>query len=301
MRIGVLGAADSWYLHDLQRAAGARHEVMPVAFTRMAGGIGRGRAWSVAQSGQESFSSFDALLVRAMPPGSLEQVVFRMDLLGRWEEAGGVVVNPARAIEAAVDKYLALARLAQAGLDVPHTLVCQTAEEAMEAFHLLGKNVVLKPLFGAEGRGLTRLEDEDLALRAFTMLEQLGAVLYLQEFVPHPGHDIRLFVSGSQVLAMKRRNPADWRTNVSRGARVERHRPSATEVEIGCRAARAVGASLVGVDLLPARDGRQLVLEVNAAPGWRGLARALQLDVSSIVLRHLQHQVENRSPFPATL
>ena len=296
MRIAVLGAAESWYLQDLRRAAEGIHQVTPLAFTRLAGGVSvgeqgekrGGKQGPIAYSGSESFADYDAILVRAMPAGSLEQVVFRMDLLGQWEAAGGVVVNPARAIETAVDKYLALARLHQAGLATPRTLVCQTVDEAMEGFRMLGSDIVLKPLFGAEGRGIARLNDEALAWRAFKTLEQLQAVLYLQEFVAHPGFDLRLFVAGSRVWGMKRCNPDDWRTNVSRGATTEAHEPSEEEVEIARQAARAVGASLAGIDLLPARDGRRLVLEVNAAPGWRGLARALKIDVSAIVLQHVQ-------------
>ena len=66
--------------------------------------------------GGRDLAEFDAVLVRTMPPGSLEQVVFRMDCLGRYEAAGGVVINPARAIEAAVDKFLTSAKLQAAGL-----------------------------------------------------------------------------------------------------------------------------------------------------------------------------------------
>ena len=54
-----------------------------------------------------------------MPPGSLEQVVFRMDALHRVAAAGVPVLNPPRAVEAAVDKYLTLSLLEQAGLPVP--------------------------------------------------------------------------------------------------------------------------------------------------------------------------------------
>ena len=37
----------------------------------------------------------------------------------------------------------------------------------MAAFELLGSDVVIKPLFGSEGRGITRLQDAALAERAF--------------------------------------------------------------------------------------------------------------------------------------
>ena len=88
-----------------------------------------------------------------MPPGSLEQVVFRMDALHRLAAAGVPVLNPPRAVEAAVDKYLTLALLAAAGLPVPSTWTGQSAAEALAAFEELGGDVVVKPLFGSEGRG----------------------------------------------------------------------------------------------------------------------------------------------------
>ncbi len=145
-----------------------------------------------------------------------------MDLLGQLESLGKPVVNPGRAIEAAVDKYLASAKLAAAGLRTPPTLVCQTADAALAAFEQLGGDVVVKPLFGAEGRGITRLQDEALAQRAFGMLAGLGAVLYVQPFIAHDGYDLRVLVVGDDAWVMRRTNPLDWRTNVSRGARPSR-------------------------------------------------------------------------------
>jgi RimK family alpha-L-glutamate ligase len=154
----------------------------------------------------------------------------------------------------------------------------------MAAFAALDGDIVLKPLFGSEGRGITRLTDEALALRAFKMLAQLGAVLYLQEFIPHQGHDIRLLVIGDRILSMRRRNKLDWRTNISRGATAEAFTPDDTLVELARRAAAAVHAPLAGVDLLPGRDGRLYTIEVNAVPGWKGLAKALNIDVARLVI-----------------
>src|SRR5207253_5240277 len=101
------------------------------------------------------------------------------------------------------------------------TIACQTADDAMIAFEALGGDVVVKPLFGSEGRGITRLNDEALALRAFKMLAGLGAVLYVQEFISHEGYDCRLLLIGDDIFAMRRTSTSDWRTNVSRGAATE--------------------------------------------------------------------------------
>lgn len=289
MRFAVLAAPESWYARDLARAAGDDHEVVTLPFSEIRGTVGGPQTQISTASTQ--LTEFDAVLVRTMPPGSLEQVVFRMDCLGRYEAAGGTVINPARAIEAAVDKFLTTARLAAAGLRVPRTICCQTADEALTAFAELGGDVVLKPLFGSEGRGITRLNDEALALRAFKMLAQLGAVLYLQEFIPHEGHDIRLLVIGERILAMRRHNQLDWRTNISRGAVAEAFKPDDSLLEMARRGAAAVGAPLAGVDLLPGRDGVIYAIEVNAVPGWKGLARALDVDVARLVIDYVASAV----------
>jgi RimK family alpha-L-glutamate ligase len=292
VRFAVLAALESWYLRDLARAAGGQHEIVQVPFGEMVGRISNPLRTAIA-AGQD-LCEFDAVLVRTMPPGSLEQVVFRMDCLGRYEAAGGVVINPARAVEAAVDKFLTSAKLAEAGLLTPRTICCQTADDAMAAFAELGGDVVLKPLFGSEGRGITRLNDEALALRAFKMLAQLGAVLYLQEFIEHEGADLRLLVIGERILGMRRRNPLDWRTNVSRGAKAEAFTPTDELVVMARSAAAAVSAPLAGVDILPGRDGRLYTIEVNAVPGWQGLSRATGIDVAALVLEFVEGEVRSR-------
>jgi ribosomal protein S6--L-glutamate ligase len=222
-----------------------------------------------------------------MPPGSLEQVVFRMDLLHRARAAGVMVLNSPAALESCVDKYLATAKLAGAGLPVPATAVCQHADAAIEAFHALGGDVVVKPLFGSEGRGMVRVSDPDLAWRTFRTLERTQAVLYLQTFVPHPGWDLRVLLLGGRVLgAMRRHARDDWRTNVAQGGRAEAVTPTADEERLALQAANAVGADFAGVDLLPADSG-YVVLEVNAVPGWRALAPACGVDVAAAVVEHL--------------
>jgi ribosomal protein S6--L-glutamate ligase len=154
----------------------------------------------------------------------------------------------------------------------------------MEAFQRLGGDVVLKPLFGSEGRGIARLQDEALALRAFKLLEELRAVLYLQEFVPHEGFDIRVLILGRQAWGMKRRNPLDWRTNVSRGATTEPLELDERILEMAHTAAAAIDAPLAGVDLLPGRDGELYAIEVNAVPGWKALAATQGVDIARAIL-----------------
>jgi ribosomal protein S6--L-glutamate ligase len=216
-----------------------------------------------------------------------------MDALHRVAASGIRVVNPPRSLEAAVDKYLACCRLEAAGLPVPATAACENWEDALEAFETLGGDVVVKPVFGSEGKGITRITDSDVAYRVFRTLERLGSVLYLQQFIPHKGSDLRALVLGDRILAaMKRRHDSDWRTNIARGARGEPVELPGPQAELALRAARAIGAHIAGVDLLPGRDGRTYLLEVNAVPGWRTLAQVTDVDVADAVLRYLHDPLQ---------
>jgi RimK family alpha-L-glutamate ligase len=277
MRIAILSSGNGWHARDLQRAATLLgHTAKPIDFRRVLAAV----------PNHTSLSAHDAVIVRTMPPGSLEQVVFRMDVLHQLEAAGRRVLNPPRALEICVDKYLASARLDAAGLPTPPTIVCQDAEAAIEAFNKLGGDVVVKPLFGSEGKGMVRVSDIEIAWRTFRTLERLQNVLYVQQFIRHPGWDLRVFVIDNRVLtAMRRHAKNDWRTNVAQGGRGECVKPTAEEERLALTAARAVGTAVAGIDLLPRPDGGYYVLEVNAVPGWRALAPTTGIDVAREIVR----------------
>jgi ribosomal protein S6--L-glutamate ligase len=190
-----------------------------------------------------------------------------------------------------VDKYLTLSLLERSCIPVPQTWVGESATEALEAFKALGGDVVVKPLFGSEGRGLVRVSDAELAWRTFHALERLDAVLYIQQMVRHPGHDLRVFVLRGSVLGVMRRHAVagEWRTNVSLGGRAEPCRLDAETERLALAAARAIGAEMAGIDLIADLDlGRLIVLEVNAVPGWRALARVTGIDVAAAILGALK-------------
>ena len=288
-RLVALVSGFGWHVQDLIRASnGSGIGFSAIPFAELSSRVGVGNT-SIEGRGIP-LAGVDGVLVRMMPPGSLEQVVFRMDALHRLVALGVPVMNSPGAVEASVDKYLALAKLDGAGLAVPRTWVGESAKAALAAFDELGRDVVVKPLFGSEGRGLVRVTEFEVARRVFQALERIGAVLYVQQFVPNGGYDLRAFVLGNRVLgAIRRHAPAgDWRTNVSVGGRAEAVRLDAETESLALRAAGAVGARMAGVDLLPDRDGKLFVLEVNAVPGWRALSAATGVDVASEILADLR-------------
>ena len=276
LRIAVLSTPTAWHFLDLKRACGTDHDIFSFRFEDLAA--------SIDPNGANFNLNADAVIVRTMPGGTLQQIVFRMDLLARLERAGTVVVNSAKSIEAAVDKYLSLAKLDAAGISVPRTFVSQTVDNALLHFAELNGDVVVKPIFGSMGFGIVRIQTNADAKTHFEKLEESGEVIYQQEFITHAGFDVRLFVVGEKVFGMKRSNPVGWITNISQGGVGESFEASKQQRELAIGAARAVGAHIAGVDLMFDSTGKPIILEVNAVPGWEEIAKVLQVDFARLIL-----------------
>lgn len=289
MKIGIVGHRGGWHATALQETLARRGIEAPfLDITRLTARLSL-RPWLEVNG--EPLEQYDALFVRLIPGGSLEQVIFRVDALHRLENAGVRVVNPPAAIERTVDKYYTSTLLEDAGLPTPRTIVAEQFSDAVDAFQELGGDVVVKPIFGSEGRGMARVSDPDTAYRVFRALELGRYIYYLQEFIPHHKEDIRVFVIGGEAVAAMVRRGETWRTNVARGAAAGALTLDDELRELSTRAADALGADYAGVDILPAEDRHYTVIEVNGIPGWQGLAEATGIDVAEHLVAYVLEEV----------
>ena len=238
------------------------------------------------------FSECDGIVIRSIPGGSLEQIIYRMDALYTLERRGIVFLNSPKVIEKTVDKYYTLALMAEHGLPVPPTVVTEALEDAMRTFFDLGGDVVYKPLFGSGGKGMLRFREAGEAEDSFRELIDNGSVLYLQKFIPCSNQDIRAFVLGGKVLASMRRIGIEWRANCALGGKPEFYRLSPLEEKIALKAASVIGAEIAGVDLLPADDGQIFVSEVNGSPAWKGLSQISDVDIPEEIARYMLHKLK---------
>lgn len=288
----------SWVAHRAGPAAGADSTAGPAHAGSKAGDgsaaapartdPAAGGGELALEDGELALEDCDVVVVRGIPAGSLEQTIFRVDALHLLEMAGVIVVNGPRAIERTVDKFLASALLARAGLPTPRTIAVQSRTQALEAFEELGGDVIVKPLFGAMGTGMVRVAQRDIAHRVFRALELERAVFYLQQAIAHDGRDVRALVLGGTVIAAIERRASGWRVNLAQGARAHPARLDPADERLCVQAAAALGAELAGVDLLPSGDGERYVIEVNGIPGWHGLQQATGVDVADALARHLE-------------
>jgi ribosomal protein S6--L-glutamate ligase len=293
MQLVVIGAPGSWHVMRIGAAAESfGHDVSVVAWRQLGAIVGPGPTADrfLPAAGDRA----DAVIVRGMPAGRLEEVILRMDLLGRLDARGTPVINSPRALETAIDKYLSLARLAAAGIRVPRTIVAQSPEEIRHAWESLGRDAVSKPLFGSCGRGIERVDSEETLLPLLTAAASTpeGVATYLQEFIPHAGWDARVLLVGEEAYSLRRRSATDWRTNLARGGTGEPFSPPRSWLDCAHRTATLLGVEIAGVDIVADRDGAPIVLEVNAVPGWRGLQAATGLDPTPAVVRWAERRAK---------
>ncbi|MCW4026933.1 MAG: RimK family alpha-L-glutamate ligase [Candidatus Bathyarchaeota archaeon] len=284
MNVGILTRnKDSWCSRRLREAL-ERHNApyRCFSFPNLLARVGMKPETSIGEV--DVLKDLGAIIVRPIGRGSLEEIIFRMDLLHRLQRLGMYILNPPAAIEKAVDKFYALTLLEEAGLPVPRTIVTESADEALGAFSELNSDVVLKPLFGSRGIGSTRISDPNIAERIFRVLDFHHNVFYIQEFISHGNSDIRAFVLGGRVLAaMRRVAEGSWKTNVSLGANPLPLKLSMKLEDLAVKAAGAVGCEVAGVDILEGSNG-PLVIEVNSQPGWKGLQSVAEIDIAEEIV-----------------
>lgn len=230
----------------------------------------------------------DGAFVRGVPGGSLEQVVLRLDVLHALQEFGIPVYNPPRAIEKSVDKAMTSLLLRRAGIPTPPTWVTEDAAEARAILMregAAGHELVVKPLFGSQGKGLQRLA----AGMDIPPPEAVNGVWYLQRYIAQhrdaaaSWQDWRVFVIGRSAVAAMVRHGRSWINNVAQGARCEAAPAQGALARLAVDATRAVGMDYAGIDILRDAEGRLQVLEVNSIPAWKGLQGATGQDIAGLL------------------
>jgi tetrahydromethanopterin:alpha-L-glutamate ligase len=211
----------------------------------------------------------DAVIVRGIAGGTFEQVTLRLGILHALRT--GFLLH-------------------RAGIATPPTWTGESAAHARRRLireAAAGREVVLKPLFGSQGKGLQRLAGPPLPdLKAY------GAVAHLQRFVPprnEPAHDWRVLVVGGSVAAAMRRLGSTWIHNAAQGARCIGGPAPEGIAQLAIRACAAIGLDYAGVDLVPddeAPEGAR-VLEVNGIAAWQRLQQATGVDVAGLLVDDL--------------
>ncbi len=194
-----------------------------------------------------------------------EKATLLMGLVGRWEQLGVPIYNPA-STDWLMHKPVQISALKAAGLPVPETLWTNDPE-AVRRF-AAGRRVAYKPVMG--GAATRELKPEDLTDER---LAALGASpVTFQELLP--GEDIRVYVLEGEVIAALRitTQSLDFRQNEEKIEQIQ----LPPEVVAHCvKACEVLGLRWTGLDLKRGQDGVLKFLELNGSAMFLGFdARA---------------------------
>ena len=243
---------------------------------------------------QKQFGNLDpyGALVRGFGVAPTQKIFFRLDLLSAIEEYGIKLINSRESLEIASDKFLTSIYLEKHHIPTPRTIICENPNDALDSFEELGGDVVLKPLYGSKGIGITRINDKGFAENVFYSLGQLNEVFYLQEFVEHFNRDIRILVLGKKAVAGMYRISDNWKTNVYAGARVEPLTLTEELTKLAIKAARITKTEIAGVDIVESEKGLQ-ILEVNSIPGFTALQKVTETNLAEEIVSYFLENTTN--------
>lgn len=244
----------------------------------------------------------DAVFVRGVPGGSLQEVVLYLDILHALKAMGIPVYNNGKAIERSVDKGMTSFLLNNAKLNTPITWVLKDRCKALKIAEnelKLGNHLISKPIFGSQGEGVRLIEK----MTDLFWLTSSNGVYYLQRFVECEGQgfsDIRVFVIAGKAIASMKRCGKSWLNNVARGASCEEVELDPALSVLAVKAAKALEMDYAGVDIIKDSKGEYSIIEVNSIPAWKGLESVCDINVAELLVtdmleRYLPYKVEKKA------
>ena len=215
----------------------------------------------------------------------------------QFELMGALSANSSASISRSRDKLRALQLIGNSGVEMPVTGYVHLSRDIESVLNTVGQPpYVIKLLEGTQGRGVVLTETMEAAISAIETMKKIDANILIQEFISESkGEDIRAIVVGDKVVAsMKRKaKPGEFRSNVHLGGSVENYELNDLEKENAVKAAKVLGLSVAGVDLIQSNRG-PLVLEVNSSPGLEGIEKASGIDVADKIIEYLEDEYGNR-------
>lgn len=200
-----------------------------------------------------------------------------------------------RSVVVSHNKFLTLLALREAGLPVPETFMAMSRQTVENLLDEMDFPVVMKLLYGSLGKGVMFADSKQSAASFMDALERFKEPIFLEEYVPNPGEDIRAFVLGGGLLgAMKRIAKKDERrTNIGIGGT---GKPTTLDIKmesIAIKAASVLGMDITGIDIIKGPRG-PVVIEANVNVHFEGLTKALGMNVAKEIVEFVRAEASMR-------
>lgn len=240
--------------------------------------------------GGSVLNDLDAVIPRIRP----SMTFYGCALTRQFESMGVYALNTAEAITQSRDKLHSLQRLFESDIDIPITGFANSPLETDDLINMVGgAPLIVKLLEGTQGKGVVLAETKKAAESVINAFKSLKADILVQEFIKEAqGKDIRCFVVDGKVVSAIQREaePGEFRANIHQGGTASVIKPTAEEKRIAIRAAKCMGLSVAGVDIIRSAKG-PLLLEVNSSPGLEGIEGATGMDIAGMMLNAIEKKL----------
>ena len=292
MKLGILSQDIRLYSTSrlYESAKNRGHETEVVSYLRCYMNIAKAKPRIFFQGRQ---MNFDVVIPRIAATWTF----YGAAVVRQFELMGALSANSSASISRSRDKLRALQLIGNSGVEMPVTGYVHLSRDIESVLKTVGQPpYVIKLLEGTQGRGVVLTETMEAAISAIETMKKVDANILIQEFINESkGEDIRAIVVGDKVVAsMKRKaKPGEFRSNVHLGGSVEKYELNEQEEESAIKAAKVLGLSVAGVDLIQSNRG-PLVLEVNSSPGLEGIEKASGVNVADKIIEYLEFEHSNR-------
>lgn len=240
----------------------------------------------VVRYGGEEIKNVDVIIPRIA--SSLTK--YGTSIVRQFEMQNVATIASSIAIVRSRDKLRSIQLLAKAGVGIPKTVFAREAADLDDVLEQVGgAPVIIKVARGTHGNGVVLAETRKAAKAVMQAFYVEGVSFVVQEFVAESaGVDIRAFVVNGQVVAsmMRRSLDDDFRSNLHQGGEGIPVRLTDEERKTAQKAAKAMGLSVCGVDMMRSEHG-PLVLEVNASPGF-GIEKVTGKNVAEKIIVYVE-------------
>ncbi|MEI6481552.1 MAG: 30S ribosomal protein S6--L-glutamate ligase [Candidatus Saccharibacteria bacterium] len=215
-------------------------------------------------------------------------MVRQFEMQGVYTTASSIAINRSR------DKLRSVQILARADVGIPKTVFARETSDLDDVVEQAGgAPLIIKVARGTHGNGVVLAETRKAAQAVMQAFYVEGVNFLVQEFVAESaGEDIRAFVVGGRVVASMKRQSLDddFRSNLHQGGEGSVVKLSDDERKTALKAAKAMGLSICGVDMMRSDRG-PLVLEVNPSPGF-GVEKVTGRDVAEKIIEHIEQNAK---------
>jgi ribosomal protein S6--L-glutamate ligase len=244
----------------------------------------------------EALCDFNAIIPRI----GASVTFYGTAILRQFEMMGVYSLNESTSITRSRDKLRCLQILSRSGIGLPVTGYAHSTKMSAKLIDMVGgAPCVIKLIEGTQGKGVILADTSKGAESIIDGLRQMDAHFLVQQFIPESkGCDIRALVVGDKIVAsmMRVAQAGEFRANLHRGGKAEPVTLTTAEKEMAINAAKALGLSFAGVDLLRSKNG-PLIIEVNSSPGLQGIEATTGLDIASMVIEHMEQNVSKQAEY----